>query len=272
MLILDEFTSLQKIKLLDELILKGRSKKVITIFGIQTLENIRETYGNDALANSLVSAVGNQLFLANSGETAEKISAWIGEQEVDREQATRNMSSKETTTTFTLTPTLKKAVLPSQISNLKALQGYLKFDTEAYFLLDFDIAYFKKKNVQTFVMNPDFDIAQMIEASKIIEKLENTKKDDIEEIPVEIIETCKNIDVDKLNNINNYNDNYNNNDNKAEQERIIDEIIKSRQLNAESNETTETNNNEAISNIESNSNNTNDNNNEQGGQPCETFF
>ena len=281
LLILDEFTSLQRIKLIDELVLKGRSKKVISVFGIQTLDNIRETYGNDALANSLVSAVSNQLFLANSGETAEKISNWVGEQEVDREQSTRNMSQKETTTTFTLTPTIKKAVLPSQISNLKTLQGYLKFNTEEYFLVDFDIAYFKKKNVETFIMNPDFSIEKMIESAKIIEKIENTKKDDdIEEIPVEVIETCKNIDIDKLNINNNYNDNnYNDNEAKAEQERILNEIIKSRQLNAESNKTTETteesNNNTTNDNNESNeeSNNTNDTNNEQGGnESCNKKF
>lgn len=272
MLILDEFTSLQKIKLLDELILKGRSKKVISIFGIQTLEQIRETYGNDALANSLVSAVGNQLFLANSGETAEKISAWIGEQEVDREQSTRNISQKETTTSFVTTQTIKKAVLPSQISNLRKLQGYLKFDMEAYFLVDFDIVYFKKRKVETFIMNPDFSIEKMIEASKIIEKIENTKKDDIEEIPAEIIETCKNIDIDKLN----INNNYDDNEAKAEQERILNEIIKSRQAES-SNETTEesidtnTNNDNNESNEESNeeSNNTN----EQGGnESCNKKF
>ena len=271
LLILDEFTSLQRIKLIDELVLKGRSKKVISVFGIQTLDNIRETYGSDALANSLVSAVSNQLFLANSGETAEKISGWIGEQEVDREQSTRNMSQKETTTTFTLTPTIKKAVLPSQISNLKALQGYLKFDTEEYYRLDFDVVNFKKKNVQTFIMNHDFDIQQMIESAKIIEKIENIKKDDIEEIPNEVIENVKNIDIDKLN-INNYDDN----EAKAEQERILNEIIKSRQAES-SNETTEesidtnTNNDNNESNEESNeeSNNTN----EQGGnESCEKFY
>ena len=272
LLILDEFTSLQRIKLIDELVLKGRSKKVISIFGIQTLDNIRETYGSDALANSLVSAVSNQLFLANSGETAEKISNWVGEQEVDREQATRNISQKETTTSFVTTPTVKKAVLPSQISNLKALQGYLKFDTEEYYRLDFDVVNFKKKNVQTFIMNPDFSIEKMIEASKIIEKIENTKKDDIEEIPAEIIETCKNIDIDKLN----INNNYDDNEAKAEQERILNEIIKSRQAES-SNETTEesidtnTNNDNNESNEESNeeSNNTN----EQGGnESCNKKF
>ena len=270
LLILDEFTSLQRIKLIDELVLKGRSKKVISVFGIQTLDNIRETYGSDALANSLVSAVSNQLFLANSGETAEKISGWIGEQEVDREQATRNISQKETTTSFVTTPTLKKAVLPSQISNLKALQGYLKFDTEEYYRLDFDIVNFKKKKVQTFIMNPDFSIEQMIESAKIIEKIENIKKDDIEEIPNEVIENVKNIDIDKLN-INNYDDN----EAKAEQERILNEIIKSRQAES-SNETTEesidtnTNNDNNESNNESNeeSNNTN----EQGDESCKKFY
>ena len=271
LLILDEFTSLQKIKLIDELVLKGRSKKVISVFGIQTLDNIKETYGNDALANSLVSAVSNQLFLANSGETSEKISSWIGEQEVDREQSTRNISQKETTTMFTLTPTVKKAVLPSQISNLKKLQGYLKFDTEEYFLLNFDIAYFNKRKVETFILNPDFSIEQMIEAAKIIEKLENTKKDDVE-IPAEIIENVKNIDIDKLKIQNLNNDNEAKTEQEREQEHILNEIIKSRQAEESNLNTEANNNNETIESNEAISNEESDNTNKQGDESCKKFF
>lgn len=201
LLVLDEFTSLQAIHLLDELVLKGRSKKVVIIFGIQTLDKISKTYGDNALANSLVSAVSNQVFLANSGETATAVSGWIGEQEVDREAQNKNISQKETTTTFSVVQTIKKAVLPSQIAGLKDLQAYAKFGTEEYYLLDFDYQEFTEKPTETFILNPDFSIEQATEDAEFIEKLENTKLEDIkkDDIDTEVINIVKNINIDNIN-------------------------------------------------------------------------
>ena len=129
-LILDELDSLEKLNYLVDAATKGRKKGLRILAGIQSLAQLRRTYGDDdalTLRNSLRSVA---LFGVAEMDTytAEDFSRGLGEQTVIRRNDSVSVGGRGGSrgTTGTRQDT-ERVVSPAEIHLLPNLTGYLKF-------------------------------------------------------------------------------------------------------------------------------------------------
>lgn len=130
--VLDELDSLGKITSLRAGLTKLRKYGGVCISGIQTIAQLRTTYGRDE-AQTLLSCMSTKLALPQGdNETADYMSNELGEQEIEREQSSQGTSQKmgelapHNSTNTSKHRQVQKAVLPAQLTGLPDLQGYLK--------------------------------------------------------------------------------------------------------------------------------------------------
>lgn len=132
--VMDEMDSLGKVPSLRLGVTKLRKYGGVCVGGLQTIAQLRSTYGKDE-AQTLLSSMSTKLLLAaGDNETAEYFSHEIGEQEIQRTvtskgQSTSGTFSNRTNSTSTNTSIerkIERAVLPSEISSLPNLNGFLK--------------------------------------------------------------------------------------------------------------------------------------------------
>lgn len=132
--IMDEVDSLGKISSLNAGLSKLRKYGCKCVLGLQTIAQLRATYGNDG-AQTLLANVSTKFVLrAGDGETAEYFSAEFGDQEIEREQhstatsESRGSNSRSSSTSSNLTHVreTKRTILASDISALRDLHGFLK--------------------------------------------------------------------------------------------------------------------------------------------------
>jgi hypothetical protein len=135
--VMDEVDSLGKITSLATALSKLRKYGCKCVLGLQTIAQLRATYGDDG-AQSLLANIATKLILrAGDGETAEYFSAEFGDQEVEREQhSSSNASTRSgilgkggstsSSSNVTRIRDTKRTVLASDISALRDLHGYLK--------------------------------------------------------------------------------------------------------------------------------------------------
>ncbi len=127
--VMDEVDSLGKISNLRQALTKLRKYGCKCVLGLQTVSQLRSTYGKDE-AQTLMANIGTKIVLrAGDGETAEYFSAEFGSQEIQRVQKS---SSKASGVQFTKTQgsaevrETRRTVLDSEIAGLDDLHGYLK--------------------------------------------------------------------------------------------------------------------------------------------------
>lgn len=130
--VLDELDSLGKISSLRAGLTKLRKYGGVCISGIQTIAQLRSTYGRDE-AQTLLSCMSTKLALSQGdNETADYMSNELGEQEIERTQNSQGSSIKigelapHNSTNTSQHRQVQKAVLPAQLTGLPDLQGYLK--------------------------------------------------------------------------------------------------------------------------------------------------
>lgn len=128
--IMDELDSLGRIMSLRAGLTKLRKYGGVCVSGLQTIAQLRSTYGHDE-AQTLLSCMTTKLILkAGDGETAKYFETDIGQQEVEREELSEGSSSKvgdlaSSSENRSVRRTLQSAVLASQITGLDNLHGYL---------------------------------------------------------------------------------------------------------------------------------------------------
>ena len=131
--VMDELDSLRRLGTLKDGLTKLRKHGGAVIAGLQTIAQLRATYGVDT-AQTLLSSLSTKLILAaGDAETARYFEQELGEQEIDRPDS----SSSETHGSF-LDPhystgeqyrrdrRLQSTVLASEIQGLAPLRGFLK--------------------------------------------------------------------------------------------------------------------------------------------------
>jgi type IV secretory pathway TraG/TraD family ATPase VirD4 len=129
--VLDELDSLGKISSLKLGLTKLRKYGVCCICGIQTIAQLRATYGRDD-AQTLLSCMATKLILPpGDNETADYMSKELGEQEIERVQVSQGESNKlgelaGHNTNQHMHRQTQAAVMPSQLLSLPNLQGYLR--------------------------------------------------------------------------------------------------------------------------------------------------
>lgn len=132
--VLDELDSLGKITSLRAGLTKLRKYGGVVISGIQTIAQLRTTYGRDE-AQTLLSCMSTKLALAQGdNETADYMSMELGEQEIERVEHSQGTSHKlgemapHNSNNTSTRRQVQKAVLPAQLTGLPDLQGYLKIN------------------------------------------------------------------------------------------------------------------------------------------------
>jgi hypothetical protein len=127
---LDEMPLLGKVQSLVELATNGRKHGAVIFAGLQTIAQLRETYGRDT-AQTLLACLGSWLVLRVSDhETADFMSRYLGEQEIEREVKSSSSSSNwqqvaNTNSTSTQQQVVtQRTVLASELQQLKDLHGY----------------------------------------------------------------------------------------------------------------------------------------------------
>jgi len=145
--IMDEVDSLGKITSLSAGLSKLRKYGSKCVLGLQTIAQLRATYGDDG-AQALLANISTKLVLrAGDGETAEYFSVEFGDQEVEREQHSTSQSSSGTwgsntssSQNVTHVRETKRTVLASSISSLSDLCGLMKLPSQpvAYVVVTYE--------------------------------------------------------------------------------------------------------------------------------------
>jgi len=132
---LDELDALGPIARLKDAQTRLRKKGGCVAIGFQSIDQLQAVYGQ-AIANTIIENCDNKLILrcgaSERGGTAQFASDLIGEREVEHQEATMSRShavhGKHTggSTTTHLRRRTEKAILPSQIMQLRDRTGFLK--------------------------------------------------------------------------------------------------------------------------------------------------
>ncbi|CAB1369325.1 type IV secretion system DNA-binding domain-containing protein [Denitratisoma oestradiolicum] len=128
-LVLDELASLERLGSLEAALTKGRKHGLRVVAGLQAVAQLDALYGRDN-AKTLRSCFRNLLALGCSNadpETAKAISDGLGQIEIERMQTTYNQGQTGATTSKSSQRTTESLVLPSELTSLPPLHGYLKF-------------------------------------------------------------------------------------------------------------------------------------------------
>lgn len=121
--VMDELDSLGKINTLKDGLTKLRKYGGCCIAGLQTIAQLRHTYGHHE-AQTLLSCMATKVILtAGDTETAEYFSRELGQREVLRREKT---FGEDLSKTIAERHHVEWAVLPSEISSLKVREGFLR--------------------------------------------------------------------------------------------------------------------------------------------------
>ena len=124
--VLDELASLQRLPQLHTAVTENRKSNNPVVLGFQGRSQLETRYGHDAEA--MLSQPATKIFLRTSEPHAAKwISDTIGEVEIERMRESRS-KGQYAQQSFGLERQVEPLVMPSEISGLPSLRGYLKLE------------------------------------------------------------------------------------------------------------------------------------------------
>jgi type IV secretory pathway TraG/TraD family ATPase VirD4 len=124
--VLDELASLQRLPQLHTAVTENRKSNNPVVLGFQGRSQLETRYGHDAEA--MLSQPATKIFLRTSEPHAAKwISETIGDIEIERMRESRS-KGKYGQRSFGLERQVEPLVMPSEISGLPSLRGYLKLE------------------------------------------------------------------------------------------------------------------------------------------------
>ena len=123
--VFDEFPLLGKISSIESLLSNGSKHGFAGLVGIQTISQLRATYGRET-AQTILACLGTWLVLrCNDSETAQYMSAHAGKEEVLRTNESTGNSDGKHSANKSLQVAIQDVLLPSELQNLPDLQGFL---------------------------------------------------------------------------------------------------------------------------------------------------
>lgn len=124
--VLDELASLQRLPQLHTAVTENRKSNNPVVLGFQGRSQLETRYGHDAEA--MLSQPATKIFLRTSEPHAAKwISDTIGEIEIERMRESRS-KGKYGQRSYDLEQQVEPLVMPSEVSGLPSLRGYLKLE------------------------------------------------------------------------------------------------------------------------------------------------
>jgi type IV secretory pathway TraG/TraD family ATPase VirD4 len=149
--VIDELASLQRLPQLHTAITENRKSQNPVILGFQGRSQMEARYGEDAEA--MLSQPATKVFLRTTEPRAAKwVSEAIGEVEIERLRETR-YDGNRTGHNFMLDRQTEPLVLPSEVSGLDDLRGFLKYGNH--------VARFSFPFIEIEEKNPGFDERMM---------------------------------------------------------------------------------------------------------------
>lgn len=164
--LLDEFTTLQKLPSLINLLTLGRSKRASCYLGTQSFGQIENIYGK-AHKESIINACGNKaIFSMADSSTAKYCSELIGEVEsVRSDKSISTGSDYREGASLSYRNNTEPILLPSEIMGLIDLEGIIKFAN--YWPVKSMLEYTEHpKTNEGFIMRPDLTFVDKTPVSK----------------------------------------------------------------------------------------------------------
>lgn len=125
-LVADEVATLGRVQSIIDFLTKARKAGGSAILGLQTISQLRETYGRNN-AQTLLSCLSTWLILRpNDAETAEYMSKQLGEEEICRINDSGGKTTQGESSSWAEQIARQPAVLASELQNLDDRIGYLK--------------------------------------------------------------------------------------------------------------------------------------------------
>lgn len=125
--IIDELASLERLNSLEAALTKGRKHGLRIVTGLQSTAQLDHLYGREK-AITLRSCFSNLLILggtSSDSQTAEDFSKGLGEQDLERIQTSTTQTRQGRNKTESKQRLKERIVLPSEITHLPPLNGYL---------------------------------------------------------------------------------------------------------------------------------------------------
>lgn len=126
-IVIDELASLERLNSLEAALTKGRKHGLRIVTGLQSTAQLDHLYGREK-AIVLRSCFSNLLILggtSSDSQTAEDFSRGLGEQDLERVQTSTSFNRQGRQRTELKQRVRERIVLPSEITNLPSLRGYL---------------------------------------------------------------------------------------------------------------------------------------------------
>jgi type IV secretory pathway TraG/TraD family ATPase VirD4 len=128
--IMDEVDSLGKVTSLRSGLTKLRKYGGRCVLGVQTVAQLRTTYGRDEAQTLIANTSVKCILRAGDAETAKSMEHELGEQEIERLQVNDSLSTNEQgksqSQSFSTQVVRQSAVLASEVMGLPDLHGFLK--------------------------------------------------------------------------------------------------------------------------------------------------
>jgi hypothetical protein len=126
-IIIDELASLERLNSLEAALTKGRKHGLRIVTGLQSTSQLENLYGREK-SIVLRSCFSNLLILggtSSDSQTAEDFSRGLGERDLERIQSSTTQTRQGSQQTKVKQRIRERIVLPSEITNLPSLHGYL---------------------------------------------------------------------------------------------------------------------------------------------------
>jgi hypothetical protein len=125
-LVVDELATLNKLPQLHTAVTEGRKYNIAMVLGFQGRAQMETRYGHDA--ETMVSQPATKIFLhASDAKPAKWASDTIGDVEIERmKQSRQDGWAQSASTSYGLERHVEPLVMPSEISGLASLRGYIK--------------------------------------------------------------------------------------------------------------------------------------------------
>lgn len=117
--VVDELTKAGELPMLDDLVVKGRDRGVCVVAGFQSIEGLREVYGEN-IAGEISNVLGHKAFFGIKGdETARWAQDTFGRAELWQSTSTRGQSGTQGSWSVNTAPVEKPIVLASQFQAIE---------------------------------------------------------------------------------------------------------------------------------------------------------
>lgn len=156
-LIIDEFASIGKVQSIEQVATKARKNGGCLVLGIQSISQLKDRYGEHG-AQTILSCLSTWLVLrVSDADTAEYMSKYIGDAEVQRTQQGASASDSGDTQSWNEQNSTQRVLLPSQMQAFQNLHGVLKLAGN-YPVCEVDLEFPKvSKNTSSSFIARDFN-------------------------------------------------------------------------------------------------------------------